>query len=341
MKIKLLDIKHESAALHLTSKQKKELLELFNCENIKMVISRSSIQIKRLKQAYDVMSENRKHKFEMMLKNVKFRAGRSKCINLKYWIEITPDLCWLYGFLVGDGSMLRVCRFYNTNYFLVRRVKKIIKSHFGINIKKEPNRTIDFYVSKPVQIILEQIFGKKGKSVEAKVPKIFFDLPKEHVSSFITGIFDTDGTCSDIHVPSIMTPNLDLLLGLKSLLKQKFDISTRISKTGHNHIITLGLFDKVKTFFNVLKFYEKIGFSHPRKANLLKMKVEKRTIYKIFQLVKSGIKQSRRIHNILKIDRSTVVDHLNKLEKFGLIEKKTKLFGVNNNLRIYEWHPTN
>ncbi|MBS3055573.1 MAG: hypothetical protein J4452_03735 [Candidatus Aenigmarchaeota archaeon] len=344
MKISILDLKDSSTALFLSKGQKKELQNLLSNEKIKLPISRLSIQTKRLNQAYTVMSDDSKLVLEQILKKIKLRAGCSKCIESTFNIQLTPELCWLYGFLVGDGNTINVCRFYNINEKLVEQVNSTVKNHFNVEIKKEPNRSIDYIIPKPVLIVLESFFGRKGKSVNARVPTLLFSLPNDFVACFVRGLFDTDGTL--VCNPEITTPNLNLLKDVQLLLKSKFDIYSRIRKAprkyeSHKHIqhtLTLGMFDRVKTFANVLKFYEIIGFTHPDKKLKLIMKMKSRTLYAVLQLVKGGFQYSDGIKEVLHKDWSTVIDHLNKLEKLGLIKKEPEKAY---NLIKYKWDTIN
>lgn len=337
----ILEIEHPYMAVVLTPKQKSELKELIKMSGLNLKISRNSIQISRLRKIYKHLSSVEKQRLTKTFHEVKLRSGRSSCISVNFWLKVTPDLCELYGLLTGDGSVLRVCRFYNSNPVLVNRMNKILYSNFRTKMKKEPTRKIDYLIPKPVQVILERMFGKKGKSIDVKVPLILFNLPKEYASSYIRGVFDADGTCGKTSPPSLTTKSKSLGMGIKSLFKQKFRITTRIVllQQHDEFILTLGMGKNIDTFFNMLKFYEEVGFLHPRKRSVLKRKIERRTIYKVLQLVKSDIKSSSKIRDILKIDWSTIIDHLNKLEKSGLIKKKIKLFGRNDNLKMYEWYP--
>lgn len=339
MRINLLDIQHTTASVNLTLSQKRKLLNLFKEENIKMQIFRTSILVKRLRHAYYLMSDKGKEELERILKSVKLRAGHSKYVKLNFWIELTPDLCWLHGFFVGDGNILSVCRFYNADSKLVDEVNRIVNTHFNIRIKKEPNREIDYFLPKPIQIVLEELLSKKGHSVTAKIPKEFFELPLEFTSSFIRGLFDTDGTCRVDHPPRFTSASKRLVEDLKQLLKIRFDINSHIySYPEYTPQLVLGTKKRSENFFDKLKFYEKIGFIHPRKKLALENSIKTKTIYKVLQLVRSGVKFSSEIRDILQIDRSTVINHLNNLERFGLIEKKIKRFGRNSNLKVHEWH---
>jgi len=340
MRITILDLKHPSVSICLTFSQKKKLLDVFKKNDIRFIISRKAIRLNRLRSIYEILPKERKILVEKILEKVELRAGNSKCIKVDFCIDLTPNLCWLNGFLLGDGSTLHVCRFYNINSTLTNEVNNIVKTHFGVETKKETNTQYNYIIPKPVLLVLEAFFGKKGKSVDARVPPIIYKLPKEYVASFIRGIFDTDGTVSGN--PCICTPNINLLNDLKHLLKEKFVIKSRIrqhnSKDYNEFDLTLGQFKKVDTFFNVLKFHEQIGFIHPNKRLKLDLKVKSRALYSILQLVKGGFTDSYQISDILDKDRSTIIDHLNKLEKFNLIEKRIEYFGRNKNLKEFKWY---
>lgn len=323
MKIKILEIKDSASALVLTLEQRRKLSDLFKVENIRMPISRRSIQIKRLNFAFSRMSEESKKKLENILNIVELRVGHSKCIQVNFWIELTPDLCWLYGALIGDGNIIKACRFYNANDEIIKEINRVTLEHFKVEMKKEPNRPIDYFLPKPVLSILRTFFGSKGRCYEARIPVLIFSLPIEFQSSFIRGMFDTDGSIAKGHPPNYTSVSEGLINDLQLLLKSKFDINSWIwHSERHAYKIYLGVKNRIENFLDYLKFYEMINFTHPKKKLILEMNIKTRTLYGVLELVKSGFEFSDQIKEVLHKDWSTIIDHLNHLENLGLIEKE-------------------
>jgi len=113
-----------------------------------------------------------------------------------YEIELTEDLCRLYGFLLGDGWISKSKDSYkiyfspsknqacNENYI------SLIKKVFNLDMKKSTN---GHYVdSKRVYELLEKL-GLHKKAKEKEVPSWLFKLPNPHKKAFILGLADADG----------------------------------------------------------------------------------------------------------------------------------------------------
>jgi len=130
-------------------------------------------------------------------------------INLpKRWNE---DLAYLFGLLLGDGSLPRtkskrptgkyqvrymIYFFSNSLKFLEEVYVPLFSNLFGIKpkIKLVPNKINPLYNCRIESKVIYQFFEKKGyisgrKAKIAKVPK----MPKKYHSNLLAGLFDTDG----------------------------------------------------------------------------------------------------------------------------------------------------
>ncbi len=313
--MKIVSIAHKFLSIVLTESQKRFLRNSFHLR-----IFRNSIALWRFNETYANLSEKDKIKLQLLFNRVKLRSGNSKIIEIPFEININSNLCELYGLLTGDGSVLRVCRFYNSNKTLVKIFDELLYKNFKIRTRQEKMKNFH-YVPKVVQIILESLFGKKGHSNTAKVPSIMFNLEKDFVKAYIRGLFDTDG-CSSHEPPKLTSSSLKLLKGVKSLLINKINIESRIRCNAKNdYDLILGNGNKYSVFFNTLKFYENVNFNHSKKKKLLEKKIVDRNLYKTLCLVRAGFDSSSEIRDKLGVSWTIAIDHLNKLEEFGLLDK--------------------
>lgn len=314
--MKLVSFAHKFLSIVLTEDQKYFLRNYLHKR-----IFRNSIALWRFNEAYFSLSKKDRIKLEHAFNRVKLRSGNSDIIEIPFEININSDLCELYGLLTGDGTLLRICRLFNTNEELVDRFDELLFKNFKTKTRQDKKRN-SHYVPKVVQIILENFFGKKGYSKEAKVPAIIYNLEEGLVRTYIRGLFDTDG-CSSHEPPKLTSSSLKLLKGVKLLLIDKFNIESRIRRNRENcyDLIIGNGNDKYNIFFNTLRFYDCINFTHPIKKKSLEKKIIDRTLYKTLRLVEEGCNSSSEIRDKLEIDWSAVIDHLNKLEEFGLVNK--------------------
>jgi hypothetical protein len=313
--MKIVSIAHRFLSILLTEKQKH-----FLRNNLHLRIFRNSIALWRFNESYGNLSEKDKIRTQQIFSRVRLRSGNSDIAELPFEININSDLCELYGLLTGDGSVLRVCRFYNTNETLVKKFDELLYKNFKVTTRQEETRN-HHYVPKVIQVVLENLFGKKGYSRTAKVPPIMFNLEKEFVKAYIRGLFDTDG-CSSHEPPKLTSSSIELLKGVKMLLSNKVSIESRIRCNRKNdYDLIIGNSDKYNVFFNTLKFYENINFNHSKKKKLLEKKIVDRTLYKTLCLVRNGCNSSSEVRDKLGISWTIAIDHLNKLEEFGLLDK--------------------
>ncbi|MFQ6020880.1 MAG: LAGLIDADG family homing endonuclease [Candidatus Aenigmatarchaeota archaeon] len=317
--MKIIDFIHPYLSISLTNKQEIALKSIIKKNKLKMQIFRHSINLLRFKIIYENSSNISKKFLERAFSKIKLRSGHSKLVDISFNITISPELCELYGYLSGDGSVLKVCRFYNGNSIIISRVNYLLRNQFNIKLKYE--RKTDYFIPKVVQVVLEEIFGIKGLSREVKVPKIIYQLPKLHQKVYVRALFDTDG-CVKNGPPKLTSKSLNFLRGVRKLLLTKFKIESRIIGNENTiYDLYIGNGSNHNVFFNTLKFYEEINFFHPEKKRELEEKIKRRTLYKTLQLVRRNYNTSSIIRDKLNKDWSTVIEHLNRLQEFEFLNK--------------------
>lgn len=160
-------------------------------------------------------------------------------VNENFFKKWSQEMAYVLGFIFADGSLedayyLRgqYLRIHNTDYELVNKIKKALKSEHKITcLPAFGNRKMRFMLRIGSHVIFKDL-GKfnlhPNKSLDLDLPGI----PKKYFSSFLRGYFDGDG-CVHIERPKnilkvIFTSGCkNFLLELSSMISKNMDIKLR------------------------------------------------------------------------------------------------------------------
>jgi len=126
---------------------------------------------------------------------------RSKDCNIPK--EITPDLAYLFGMIVGDGCVTfrkndkkPRLDFVNEDRDLLDSFHRYTKEYFGIETKEQPRRNnikeLQFN-NKKLCIYLLKCGFTRTTALDKKVPDVIKKVSRENMVAFLQGLFDTDG----------------------------------------------------------------------------------------------------------------------------------------------------
>ena len=179
--------------------------------------------------------------------------------------ELSPDLAYLFGLLVGDGTLT-----YRESFLLSTRdpwiaqeFTRIMQEQFGYTPGVKSNGK-DYVVS---SIQIRAFLAANGlgyhPSWEKTVPESILKAPREMVVAFLQGLFDTDGTAENRY------GNIRLSLSSKMLVRQvrmlllNLGILASIQEkpTKHRMSYRLGINGE-----HAIRFHQRVGFRLPRKA---------------------------------------------------------------------------
>ena len=160
---------------------------------------------------------------------------------------LTKKLARLLGYLVGEGYTTKknTTRFSNTENFIIKDVKNILKDTFGLNlIHYRTDKPQDFWIhSVWFRQFLEKIGVNYGKSNSKEIPEIILRAPKEVVVEYLRGYFEAEGS----PIPS----------------NHRVEVSTaskKMAKQLHILLLNLGIASGLREIFNkkFKKFYYRI-----------------------------------------------------------------------------------
>ncbi len=181
--------------------------------------------------------------------------------------ELTNDLAYYLGLLIGDGCLTRdnIVLFTSADKELADFFIGVNKDIFSLDTKKSGKYG---YVVHNIYFreLLRRIGLDQKNSSNKEIPKCILNAPKDMVSSFLSGLFDTDGMVDKNRV-SYCTASEKLSKQVQIILSNFGIISNRVKRfnkkfNSYHYIINI-------YGANINLFKEKIGFRLSRKRNIL------------------------------------------------------------------------
>jgi intein/homing endonuclease len=204
-------------------------------------------------------------------------------LELKNPEHLTKDLAYLLGTWDGDGKKHSRGLAWTGNR-LEHAVRDQIRNAFertfnhSIPLQESPSRPGSFDLvkwSQPLKRWFEEIAGPRGLAV----PKVLLQAPRDRVSNYLRGLFDTDGCVNKAGIIGIgmkgacesFLREIQMLLtalGIDSYLSFH---KTFLKKTGKTYP---GVALRIRSRIGRERFLKEIGFTEPSKNALLTKFVE-------------------------------------------------------------------
>jgi DNA mismatch repair protein MutS len=185
----------------------------------------------------------------------------------KYWLptELTPDLAYLMGLLIGDGTLT-----YTHSYALTTKDEAIRREFVRLNQKLFGYRVQRFgrIGWRVTSLTLRQFLAHLGlgywRAEEKRVPASIRKAPKHIVVAFLQGLFDTDGYADNRRGDVQLTTASETLVKEVQLLLLNLGIlSCRRRKLVKGRIYhEISLYGE-----NAARFFETVGFRLRRKQS--------------------------------------------------------------------------
>jgi ribonucleoside-diphosphate reductase alpha chain len=216
----------------------------------------------------NIWGNNLKLNFNMdnFLKELKPQSS-SKIIKCNTPKILTEELSLVLGYLVGDGTITQdnFIIFTNNDDDILNNFKSFIETNIGLQVRKRTE--IDYIVNgQYFREYLNQIGLHKVDAFNKEIPKCILEAPKNIVSAFIKGLFDTDGGISGSYL-EFCTASEKMSKQIQTVLLNFGIISTRSMKFNKKYktdSYIIKIYGK-----NIDIFFNEIGFSCKRKQDLL------------------------------------------------------------------------
>jgi len=231
----------------------------------------------------------------------------------KFPTELTSDMSYLFGLIIGDGCVSYKPRKYRVNFTsidddLLEYFKKYMCEYFGIDnvgsYQKTDAGCIQLNISnKNLCDFLIECGFTSTTALDKKIPTSIKKASKENIVNFLSGLFDTDGSCYTQNYDhynscevSLSTSSLQLAKEVQSVLLNLGIISSfcvsgkacRKKLIGRDKYSECATSYKVRItwYSNLIKFRDIIGFRCEYKLNKLNGFI-------------NGLKNRKRTHSIV------------------------------------------
>ncbi len=184
-------------------------------------------------------------------------------IQYKLPAALSPDLAYLLGVLLGDGTLTYenyVC-FTNSDPWLVQEFQRIVREQFDCPVRVVGERGDYRICSKQIRMFLAANGLGYQNAVSKEIPGCIRCAPRDLVVAFLRGLFDTDGTVTRLGNVGYSTSSPRLAEEVQLLLLNLGIVaSRRLKRTKSNPSYVLSINGE-----DALRYHERIGFGLPRK----------------------------------------------------------------------------
>jgi DNA mismatch repair protein MutS len=189
--------------------------------------------------------------------------------NLKFYklpVGLTPDLAYIMGLLVGDGTLTyqHYLSLSTGDAFIAQEFNRILRDLFGIAPKPASGTKTEFRVSScQIRLFFEELGLDYVTATQKRVPDVILRAPKPIVRGFLQGLFDTDGYADLKGNVSLSTSSPVLAHQVQMLLLNFGLVASRQTKKG---VRSINPSYQVYLYgVEAAQFYRDIGFRLPRK----------------------------------------------------------------------------
>jgi len=295
-----------------------------------------------------------KHSLDVPLptlyKWIKGRRAKLKSLSIPSNYADLPEFWYLVGVIQGDGYVSKIG---GQTYTVSIAVKDTGHAKILMDIIR---RLFDYspgFQGRPdcsyVRMTakgLRDLFSNFKTPRRWNVPEEVFGKDVVTKGAYLRGLFDTDGHVAFYprndeydRIDSGITLNIDnteaakgvqRLLGSIGIMSRYYLINYK--KNGKDYKIDRIV---IKNQTHIIQFASLVGFLHPRKTETLQKLIGSykgkqikyyNTRGMILDLLKGGESSTPRISESLERSHSTINEHLKKLEKDGLVGKRTEHF---------------
>ncbi|MBN1814460.1 MAG: ribonucleoside-triphosphate reductase, partial [Anaerolineae bacterium] len=182
--------------------------------------------------------------------------------------RLTPDMCRMLGYLVGDGYYAKEnsrITFVSMDEATLRDYTDMLES-LGVNYrisqagKSQVAKEVSSH-SVELREFLLQLGLHRVTARSKSVPWVIFRCPEEHVANFVRGLFDADASVGKRRLIAF-TSTSGILAGQVQLLLLRMGIASHLSRTKRNYKITI-------TGNNVHLYAQKVGSANRVKRERL------------------------------------------------------------------------
>ncbi|MFW9905629.1 MAG: DNA mismatch repair protein MutS [Candidatus Thorarchaeota archaeon] len=180
--------------------------------------------------------------------------------------ELTEDLSYLLGILIGDGTLTyqKSFRFSTGDDFLASEFIRINQYLFNYQVTMKKDQKDFSVTSWYLRDFLKHLGLKYKKAHDKEIPECILKSPKSIIKAFFQGLFDTDGTAGNRYGNVTLSTTSSKLASQVHIILLNWNIvsSLKIKKTRKRPCYEIRI-----TGVDAIKFHKEIGFRLARKRD--------------------------------------------------------------------------
>ena len=189
------------------------------------------------------------------------KSGRYTRIPTKYPLQWTPELAYLVGFHLGDGSGTTPDFQITSDGSFIPYVQKLVKQLFGIKMTRTAGTRYTYAGGCLLRKFFKEIGIKYQKHDNIDIPISILTAPKEIVAGFIRGYFDADGFADERGEASFTSKSRKFLSQLQTILfnfgiisslktyKKRATNSTSLQKENYHTLYVACRYEELVKFY--------------------------------------------------------------------------------------------
>ncbi len=178
--------------------------------------------------------------------------------------RMTPDLAYIMGLLVGDGTLTyeNALNLSTGDEWIANVFIRTFKREFKYQAQMKQNGKDISVTSKEIRLFFAHLGLGYETSLSKTIPQSILSAPKESVFAFLQGLFDTDGYADTRYGNvTLSTSSPKMARQVQAVLLNAGIVSglhSKPTKVNTNYLVSI--FGE-----NAIKFHKEIGFRLPRK----------------------------------------------------------------------------
>ncbi len=220
--------------------------------------------------------------------------------------KITPELAKVFGYYLGDGGHeTDRLTFFEQRKEVAESYKLLLENLFGLEVKYSFRASKNYHqlriYSRLVTQFFKSVFPEKDKTSNEKIPPVILKSSDRVLASFISGLFDAEGSISLSSGRISLSMNNEVLVRQLQLALLRLGIISSLSSYDNKrnpYSKNLRYIVSIDDTESLKKFFDLVGFTSFEKQDKINQLISKRSNRnKVRQLVVNGKEVARIIRN--------------------------------------------
>jgi DNA mismatch repair protein MutS len=188
---------------------------------------------------------------------------------------MNPSLAYIMGLLVGDGTLTytNALTLSTADEFIATTFQQVFAEQFNYQVQEKTNGKDWSITSKEIRAYFGHLGLNYVNALKKSIPVSILAAPKEIMTAFLQGLFDTDGYADTKYGNVTLSTSSNQMAAQVQAVLLNFGIigslHSKPTKVHMNYLVDI-------SGENAIKFHREIGFRLPRKQERAKLASAKR-----------------------------------------------------------------